>query len=68
MHLHRRRTGPKISRTRLQNLQEELDRTRNAVTTAFEDFWVIPQFDLRETLAKTQKRIEKAVDVLKNAA
>jgi hypothetical protein len=67
-HLHGKNTGPKISRNRLQTLREDLDSTRNAVTTAFDDFWVIPQHDLRETLAKTQKRIKKAVGVLKNAA
>jgi hypothetical protein len=68
LHLHGKTRGPRISRSRLQTLREDLDSTRNAVTTAFNDFWVIPQHDLRETLAKTQKRIKKAAKVLKSAA
>ena len=60
--------GPKISRARLQNMREDLQGTRRAVTEAVEKFWIIPEGDIRETLAQTEKKISRAVKVLEHAA
>lgn len=49
-------------------LWDELDGTRNTVTDTFDKFWIIPQHDIRETLAKTQQKIRRAVDMLSKAA
>lgn len=62
------RTAPRISRTRLRDLRDELDITRSAVTDAFDKFWIIPERDIRETLAATQRKIGKVVDTLRRAA
>ncbi len=60
--------GPKISRVRLQNMREDLQGTKRAVTAAVENFWIIPEGDIRETLAQTEKKIDRAVKVLQAAA
>jgi hypothetical protein len=62
------RNAPRISRSRLRNLRDELDITRSAVTDAFHKFWIIPERDIRETLAATQREIGKVVDTLRRAA
>jgi hypothetical protein len=63
-----KRRCPKISRTRLRMLRDDLDGTRNVVTDTFDNFWIISERDIRDTLAKTQKKIGRAVDMLKRAA
>lgn len=63
-----RHRGPKISRARLQNVREDLQGTRKAVTETVEKFWIIPDGDIRETLAQTEKKISRAVKVLEHAA
>ena len=60
--------GPRISRARLQNMREELQETKRAVTDAVENFWIIPEGDIRESLAKTGKKIDRAVKMLQAAA
>jgi hypothetical protein len=49
-------------------LRDDLDGTRNVVTDTFDNFWIISERDIRDTLAKTQKKIGRAVDMLKRAA
>jgi len=60
--------GPKISRTRLQNMREDLRGTKKAVTEVIEKFWIMPEGEIRETLAQTEKKIDRAVKVLEHAA
>jgi hypothetical protein len=49
-------------------IREELDGTRNTVIDTVQDFWMIPEGDIRDTLASTQQKIGRAVDALKRAA
>ena len=67
-HVQGRNRGPRISRTRLRGLRDDLDGMRNTVTDTFDKFWIIPEQDIRETLARTQRKIGRAVDMLKRAA
>jgi hypothetical protein len=60
--------APRISRARLRMIREDLDGTRNTMTDTVQDFWMIPEGDIRETLARTQQKIGRAVDALKRAA
>lgn len=60
--------GPRISRARLRMVRENLDATRNSVTDTFAKFWTTSEQDIRETLARTQQKIGRAVDMLKRAA
>jgi hypothetical protein len=62
------RRAPRISRAKLRMIREELEGTRNTVTDAVQDFWMTPEGDIRETLARTQQKIGRAVDALKRAA
>jgi hypothetical protein len=62
------RRAPRISRARLRMIREHLDGTRNNVTDTVQDFWMIPEGDIREMLARTQQKIGRAVDALKRAA
>ena len=63
-----RHRSARLSRGRLQNIREDLQGTRKAVTEAVEKFWIIPEGDIRETLAQTEKKISRAVRVLEHAA
>jgi hypothetical protein len=63
-----RASAPKISRSRLRSLRDELNVTRNAVTDTFHKFWIIPEQDIRQTLAATQHKIGRAVEMLRRAA
>src|SRR5689334_4197911 len=60
--------SPRISRTRLQNMRQDLQGTKKAVTEVIEKFWIIPEGEIRETLAQTEKKIDRAVKVLEHAA
>jgi hypothetical protein len=60
--------GSRISRARLRTMREDLAGTQNAVSNAFEKFWTTPETHIRETLAKTQQRIGRAVRLLQKAA
>jgi hypothetical protein len=60
--------GPRISRARLQNVREDLQGTKNAVTEIVDKFWIIPEGEIRETLAQTEKKIRRAVATLQKAA
>ena len=62
------RRAPRISRSRLRTIREDLDGTRNTVSETVQDFWIIPEGDIRETLTRTQHKIGRAVDALKRAA
>jgi hypothetical protein len=62
------RRAPRISRAKLRMIREELDGTRNTVIDTVQDFWMIPEGDIRDTLASTQQKIGRAVDALKRAA
>jgi hypothetical protein len=62
------RRAPRISRARLRMIREDLDGTRNTMTDTVQDFWLIPEGDIRKTLARTQQKIGRAVDALKRAA
>ena len=58
----------RISHARLLQLREELDGTKAAVSDTFDKFWIIPEHHIRERLAKTQRKIGKALKMLKTAA
>ncbi len=60
--------GPRISRARLRTMREDLAGTQNAVSNAFEKFWTTPETHIRETLANTQRKIGRAVQMLQKAA
>lgn len=60
--------SPRISSARLRTMREGLANTQNAVSEAFEKFWTTPETHIRETLAKTQKKIGRAVRMLQKAA
>lgn len=49
-------------------MRDDLEGTRTAVTDTFDKFWVIPEGDIREILARTGRKIGRAVDMLKRAA
>lgn len=63
-HIH----GPRISRTRVRILRDDLDSTRTLVADTVRRFWVIPEGDIREMLARTNASIGKAVKMLQRAA
>jgi hypothetical protein len=63
-----RHRGPRISRGRLRTMREDLVSTQNAVSDTIEKFWIIPEQDIRQTLAKTQQKIGRAVQMLEKAA
>lgn len=67
-HVGRRSGGPKISRARLRMLRDDLDRLRNTMTDTWDNFWVVSEHDIRETLGRTQQKIGNAVELLKTAA
>lgn len=67
-HVRIRYRGPKISRTRVQFLRDDLDSTRMLVADTVRRFWVIPDGEIREMLAKTNANISKAIEMLKKAA
>ena len=49
-------------------LRDDLDSTRTLVADTVRRFWVIPEGDIRELLARTNATIGKAVEMLKRAA
>ena len=60
--------GPRISGAKLRTMREDLAGTQNAVSDTFEKFWIIPEADIRQTLANTQRKIGRAVQMLQKAA
>jgi hypothetical protein len=60
--------GPRISRVRLRTMREDLAGVQNAVNDTFQKFWTTPETHIRETLAKTQQKIGRAVQMLPKAA
>ena len=68
--IHRKKpaTAPRISRARLRSLSDELKATHEALTDTFHKFWIIPQGDIRDTLATTQRKIGRAAASLRRAA
>jgi hypothetical protein len=48
-------------------MRDDLEGTRTAVTDTFDKFWVIPEGDIREMLARTRRKIGRAVDMLKES-
>jgi hypothetical protein len=67
-HARRKSRGPKISRSRLLLLRNDLDGMRNTMSHTCDNFWVISEHDIRETLARTEQKIGRALDMLKTAA
>lgn len=67
-HIHIRYRGPRISRTRVRILRDDLDSTRTLVADTVRNFWITPEGDIREMLARTNATIGKAVEMLKRAA
>jgi hypothetical protein len=49
-------------------MRDELDAAHDAVADTFHKFWIIPEGDIRETLAATQRKIGRAVTMLSRAA
>jgi hypothetical protein len=60
--------GPRISRTRLRDLREDLDSTREVMSDTVDNFWIDSEHDIRERLARTEQKIGRAVKVLAKAA
>ncbi len=65
---HAQHRQPRISRTKLQTLRDNLDQTQLALDETLNSFWTVPESDVRGTLAHTKKQIEKAVSLLNKAA
>ena len=61
-------SAPRISRARLRMLTDQLNTTHDAVADTFPNFWIIPEGDIRETLAATRRDIGRAVAMLRRAA
>ncbi len=59
---------PRISRTKVQTLRDNLKRTQVALDETLDRFWIVPESDVRATLAHTKKQIDKAVTLLSKAA
>jgi hypothetical protein len=57
---------PRISK--LQTLRDNLDNTQVALDETLDRFWIVPESDVRGTLAHTKKQIGKAVSLLNKAA
>jgi hypothetical protein len=66
--VHVKYRGPRISRMWLRSLREDLDNTRNAMSDTVDKFWITSEHDIRDTLAKTQQKIGRAVNMLKKKA
>jgi len=62
------RRCPKVSRSRLRDMRDELEGTRTVLSETLRSYWVIPEHDVRLRLAATEKLIGKAVQVLRKAA
>jgi hypothetical protein len=60
--------GPRISQARLRTMREDLASTQEAMNDTVDKFWTTPETNIRETLAKTQKKIGRAVQMLEKAA
>jgi hypothetical protein len=60
--------SPRISRRKIGILGDDLETTGTAVAETFDNFWVIPEHHIRETLARAHQKIARAVDTLKKAA
>ncbi len=63
-----RRRCPKVSRSRLRSVRDDLATTRTALTETLHRYWLVPEHDIRGKLAHTEKLIGKAVEVLSKAA
>ncbi len=68
--IHRKKhdSAARLSRVRLTTMRNELDAAHDAVTDTFHKFWIIPDGEIRKTLAATQRKISRAVAMLKKAA
>ena len=64
----RKQSGARISSSRLREVRADLAGARENVSEAFHSFWIIPEHDIRETLARTQRTIDRAVEMLPRAA
>ena len=64
----KRAGAPKISRSRLQMLKDDLDRTRDAMTETVEKFWITPEHEIRQMLGRTQHKIGRVAETLSRAA
>jgi hypothetical protein len=63
-----RRRCPKVSRTRLRIVRDELENTRTALSETVRMYWIISEHDIRGRLAHTEKLIGRVVNVLTKAA
>ncbi len=60
--------GPRISRTRLRSVGDDLNESRNTVNEMVRKFWIMSEHDIRDILAKTEQKIGRAVNTLRKAA
>ncbi len=67
-HAHHRPKQPRISRSRLQTLCDNLNDTQIALDESLDRFWIVPESDVRGTLAYTKNQIHKALALLRKAA
>jgi hypothetical protein len=63
----KRASAPRISRSRLRMLKDDLDRARDVVSETVDTFWITPEHDIREVLARTQHKIGRVTKTLTRA-
>ncbi len=63
-----RRRCPKVSRSKLRGMRDELQKTRSALTDTLRVYWITPESELRGRMAQTERLIGKAVQVLTKGA
>ncbi len=68
IHRKKHHSAPRISRVRLTTMRDELDAAHDAVTDTFHKFWIIPEGEIRKRLAATQRKIGRAMAMLRKAA
>ncbi len=68
IHPKKHPSAPRISRAKLRTMRDELNAAHDAVTDTYHKFWIIPEGDIRDTLAATQRKIGRAMAMLRRAA
>ncbi len=63
-----RRRCPKVSRSRLRTVRDELENTQTVLNETLRMYWFTPEHDVRSRLAHTEKLIGRTVKVLAKAA
>ncbi len=67
-HAKHRSNRSGVSRAKLETVRENLEGTQAALDDTLNRFWIVPEHDVLGTLARTKRRIGKAVTLLRKAA